>query len=99
MPRLLPPGMLVTVAPVTVMLSGRLTVTLIGTPLRAFMIAPTRQPPVNAPVPGIWYTSDPLNVCGMSCGLIPYSESKSNVFWVVAASFDPCVVPLLREYW
>ena len=35
----------------------------------------------------------------MSCGLMPYSVSKSNVFCAVAASFDPCVVPLLREYW
>ena len=49
-PRLLPPGMLVTVTPPTVTVSGRLIVTLIGTPLRALTMPPTRQPPAQRPV-------------------------------------------------
>lgn len=35
----------------------------------------------------------------MSCGFVPYSVSKSNVFCVVAASLEPCVVPLFFESW
>ena len=53
MPRLLPPMMFDTVAPLTVALSGRLITTLIGTPLRALTIVPTRQPPFHSPSPGI----------------------------------------------
>ena len=45
-PRLLPPGIFVTVAPFTVALSARLMITLMGTPLRAFTMPPTRQPPL-----------------------------------------------------
>ena len=74
-PRLLPPGMFVTVAPFTVALSARLMTTLMGTPLRALKMPPTRQPPFQRPSPGIKYTIEPLNVCGMSCGLVPYSVS------------------------
>ena len=40
---------------------------------------------------------DPLNVCGMSLWLVPYSLSKSNVFDAVTASFEPCVVPWFCE--
>ena len=34
----------------------------------------------------------------MSVGFVPNSVLKSNVLRAVAASFEPCVVPSLREY-
>ena len=44
--------MFVTVTPPTDTVSGRLMMTLMGTPLRALTMPPTRQPPFQTPLPG-----------------------------------------------